>query len=90
MHPKIKGAPDIILKNKKIAIFIHGCFWHKCPKCFKEPKSKKTYWQPKIERNIKRDKSNIRYLKKDGWRVARLWEHEVEKKLKEKLKKIIN
>ena len=41
MHPKIIGNPDVLIKNKNLAIFLHGCFWHKCPKRYKEPKSRK-------------------------------------------------
>jgi DNA mismatch endonuclease (patch repair protein) len=45
MHPKIVGSPDIILKDKKIAIFIHGCFWHGCKKCYRKPMNNKHSWK---------------------------------------------
>lgn len=76
MHPKLKGCPDILI-NSEIAVFLHGCFWHKCPKCYVEPKSKKAYWLPKLENNVKRDKKNIRTLKKQGFTVVKIWEHSV-------------
>jgi len=79
MHPKIEGNPDIILPDKKIAVFLHGCFWHKCPKHYKEPKTKRRYWLPKIEKNVIRDKKNINLLRKDGWKVIIIWEHELKK-----------
>lgn len=79
MHPNIEGKPDIILKDSKTAIFLHGCFWHKCPKCWIEPKSNRKYWIPKIESNVKRDKKNRALLKKCGWNVAVLWEHQFRK-----------
>jgi DNA mismatch endonuclease (patch repair protein) len=88
MHPEIEGNPDIILKDKKIAIFLHGCFWHKCPKCFVEPKSNIEYWLPKIERNVLRDKENIKLLRKQGWKVIRIWEHEIKKGFDSLTKKI--
>src|SRR3989344_8332996 len=50
------GKPDFIDWKNKQVVFIDGCFWHKCPKCFKKPKSNKKYWIPKIENNIIRDK----------------------------------
>ena len=53
MHPKICGNPDVILKESNTVIFIHGCFWHKCQKCYKKPKSNREYWFPKIEKNVK-------------------------------------
>jgi len=77
MHPKIKGSSDIVVPKEKIAIFINGCFWHKCPKCFKPPKSNKEYWIPKIKRNVQRDKENIKILKRSGYKTIVLWEHEI-------------
>ena len=88
MHPNIPGSPDLILKDKKVAVFINGCFWHKCPKCYKAPKSNVEYWLPKIERNVKRDKNNARLLKKDGWKVVSIWEHEIKKDVKSTIEKI--
>jgi DNA mismatch endonuclease (patch repair protein) len=90
MHPKINGSPDIILSDKKIAVFLHGCFWHKCPIHYIEPKTKREYWLPKIERNALRDKRNIKILRKKGYKVVRIWEHEIEKNFEKALKKIID
>jgi DNA mismatch endonuclease (patch repair protein) len=77
MHPKMEGSPDIIIPGKKIAIFLHGCFWHKCPKHYIEPKSKRKYWIPKIEKNVLKDKENIKLLRRQGWKVVVIWEHDV-------------
>ena len=79
MHPKISGSPDIFIRNTNTAVFLHGCFWHKCPKCYKEPKSRKEYWLPKLKRNVERDKENLNILKKQGCNVLVLWEHDVKK-----------
>ena len=79
MHPKIDGSPDILLKDTKTVVLLHGCFWHKCPKCFKKPKTNKSYWLPKIERNIKRDRKNNKILKSQGFKVIKIWEHQVKK-----------
>jgi DNA mismatch endonuclease (patch repair protein) len=76
MHPKVQGKPDIILKDHKIAIFLHGCFWHMCSRCYKEPKTKKEYWLPKLKKNVQRDKNNIKLLKKQNYKVLIFWEHE--------------
>lgn len=89
MHPKLQGSPDIVLKDKKIAIFIHGCFWHKCPRCYKEPKSNKGYWLPKIKKNIKRDKKNAKLLKGQGYSIVKIWEHELKKSGTAPLRKAI-
>src|SRR3989344_3584582 len=79
MHPKIDGSPDIIIPEKRIAIFLHGCFWHKCKHCYKAPKNNKMFWQQKINRNIERDGRNQRLLKREGWNVKIIWECDMEK-----------
>lgn len=75
MHPKMKGSPDIIISNKKIAIFVNGCFWHGCKNCYKMPKNNKKFWANKVKRNKERDKKNEVFLRKQGWKVITIWEH---------------
>ena len=75
MHPKLKGSPDILIGGK-IAILLNGCFWHKCPKCYKRPKTNKEYWIQKIRNNVKRDKKNNKILKTQGFKVINIWEHQ--------------
>jgi len=77
VRPKIDFSPDFIFQNKKIAIFIDGCFWHGCRKCKKIPSSNHNYWFQKIKNNRKRDKKANNDLKCDGWIVLRFWEHEI-------------
>ncbi|MBI2675766.1 MAG: DNA mismatch endonuclease Vsr [Candidatus Aenigmarchaeota archaeon] len=77
MHPKIEGSPDLILKDRKVVIFLDSCFFHKCPKCYREPQTNRDYWLPKIQRNVNRDRRNTIILKKGGWKVIRIWEHEI-------------
>jgi len=67
MYPKICGNPDIILSDSKTAVFIHGCFWHGCPRHFRMPKSNKEYWSQKIKSNIRRDKKAEKLLKVQGY-----------------------
>ncbi|MCL5073656.1 MAG: very short patch repair endonuclease [Actinobacteria bacterium] len=81
IHNNVLGKPDIFFSKKKIAIFIDGCFWHKCPKCFVRPKSKNEYWDKKIDKNVLRDKNVTKELKKLGFTVLRFWEHEIEKEI---------
>jgi len=76
-HPRLYGKPDFANFKKRTAIFIDGCFWHRCPKHFVEPKSNKKYWLPKIERNVLRDKEIIIAYLNAGWKVTRIWEHEL-------------
>ena len=74
---KYFGKPDIILKKHKTAIFLDSCFWHGCKKHCRIPTARKGYWMKKIERNRQRDKKVNRYYKKIGWKVIRIWEHEM-------------
>ena len=66
---------DIVFTNKKIAIFVDGCFWHSCPKHGTVPKSNRGYWVPKLQENVERDRANDSALKLIGWKVLRVWEH---------------
>jgi DNA mismatch endonuclease (patch repair protein) len=80
-HCKITGRPDLYFPRKKIAVFIDGCFWHKCPKCYKKPKSNIKFWCNKVKTNKKRDKIVNRTLKKNGVKVLRFWEHQAKNNL---------
>lgn len=71
------GKPDIVLKQRKVVIFIDSCFWHGCKKHGRFPITRKTYWIPKIARNAVRDKKVSRHYKKQEWKVVRIWEHEM-------------
>jgi len=76
-QPKIYGRPDFANKGEKIAVFIDGCFWHKCPIHYKSPKQNKTFWKRKIDLNVKRDIKTNKNLKKAGWKVIRIPEHNI-------------
>jgi len=80
IHYRLVGKPDLVFPSKKVVVFIDGCFWHKCPKCFIEPETRKEFWINKIEGNVKRDKEVNKILKKEGWKVLRFWEHEIKTK----------
>jgi len=82
---KYFGKPDVVLKKYKAVIFIDSCFWHGCKKHFRTPSTNKKYWKDKIEGNIKRAKEVNRYYKRIGWKVLRIWEHEIEKDLKKSI-----
>ena len=89
MHPKLDGNPDILLINTKTLVFLHGCFWHKCPKCFIEPETRKKFWKEKLNGNVKRDREVNRLLEKEGWKVLRFWEHQIRKSAEKAAKKIM-
>jgi DNA mismatch endonuclease Vsr len=76
-HANITGKPDFSWFKKKIALFVDGCFWHKCPHCFRGPKSNLAYWKRKIGLNRKRDLNVNKYLRSMGWTVIRVWECQI-------------
>jgi len=90
IHFNLPGKPDIVFTKKKIAIFIDGCFWHKCPIDFQEPETRKEFWMKKINSNVERDERTTKKLQGDGWTVLRFWEHEVRKKPEDVVKRIIH
>lgn len=79
LNYKLTGKPDIVFTKYKLAIFIDGCFWHKCPKCFISPDKNKIFWKKKINGNVQRDNDVNKILKKEGWTVLRFWEHLLKK-----------
>ena len=71
--------PDISFPGRKLAIFVHGCFWHRCPKCDLDlPKSNVDYWSQKFENNVERDRKKEASLQEMGWRVHTIWECELD------------
>jgi DNA mismatch endonuclease (patch repair protein) len=78
---EIRCTPDITMVSGKTVVFVDGCFWHRCPRCFRAPKSNRRYWGPKIERNVQRDKEQTRWLRRHGWKVIRVWEHQIRENL---------
>lgn len=74
------GKPDFVFRQARLAIFVDGCFWHGCLKHSKPPRSNQNYWRAKMIRNKARDRSVSRALRKRGWRVLRIWEHELARK----------
>ena len=81
VNVNLPGKPDIVFPKYKVAIFVDGCFWHKCPKCFKAPKTNKEFWTKKINGNVERDKWVNKQLSEAGYIVIRFWEHQIVKDL---------
>jgi len=67
--------PDFVFMRERVAVFVDGCFWHRCPLHSKTPKNNRAFWEQKLSRNVERDRFVDRELRKVGWRVWRLWEH---------------
>lgn len=88
-HPVRAGGvrvrPDVVFTRQRVAVFIDGCFWHRCPIHGKEPTSHSAYWAPKLRRNVERDQEVDAALRSDGWTVIRAWEHEMPEAVAERV-----
>jgi DNA mismatch endonuclease (patch repair protein) len=74
---QLPGNPDLVLASRKAVVFVHGCFWHRCPHCpagSKIVRSNIAYWHPKLERNVARDARVQSELGAQGWSVMTIWE----------------
>ncbi|MCW9027069.1 MAG: very short patch repair endonuclease [Thiovulaceae bacterium] len=78
LNYKVPGRPDLVFVGKRVAVFVDGCFWHRCSQHYVKPKTRAEFWEAKIQGNVERDKKNNALLKEAGWTVIRLWEHDVE------------
>ncbi|MGP8216561.1 MAG: very short patch repair endonuclease [Bacteroidia bacterium] len=94
LHNKsLAGRPDISIKKYNCLIFVNGCFWHGHTKCniAHRPKTNKKFWNAKILGNIKRDRENLRELRKEGWKVIVIWECQLKSKQRERtLQQLVN
>jgi len=68
--------PDIAFTARRVAVFVDGCFWHACPDHGSKPAANVWYWEPKLRRNVERDRAADAALAAEGWDVVRIWEHE--------------
>ncbi len=76
-HQPIFGKPDFVFPRLKLAVFVDGCFWHVCPIHAEQPKNNRAFWLKKLASNKARDRKVNRALGKNGWKVLRVWEHEL-------------
>lgn len=71
----VRVRPDLVFTARRVAVFVDGCFWHCCPDHGSQPASNTWYWEPKLRRNVERDRAADSALDEAGWTVIRLWEH---------------
>lgn len=74
--------PDFVFRARRVAVFVDGCFWHGCPRHGTRPSGHRAFWLKKLRANQARDRRNTRDLRAAGWRVVRLWEHELKPKVR--------
>ena len=77
--------PDFIFRARRLVVFVDGCFWHGCPRHGAKPKGNAAFWRAKFRRNRERDRRDTRNLRRAGWKVVRLWEHELRAKARPRL-----
>jgi DNA mismatch endonuclease (patch repair protein) len=78
-NQSVFGKPDFVFSQKRLVVFVDGCYWHSCPRHSRLPDSNRAYWRDKFSRNKARDRSVTLALRRKGWRVLRIWEHELRK-----------
>lgn len=73
---QLPGSPDLVIPTSNLVIFVNGCFWHGCPRCFRPPKHNRQWWLRKIAGNRRRDQRATRALQRLGYSVMHIWEHD--------------
>ena len=79
-HMTVFGRPDFTFRKERVVIFVDGCFWHCCPKHSNMPANNRKFWEQKLALNKMRDQLVTRTLRQRGWRVLRIWEHDLTRK----------
>ena len=76
-HYPLFGKPDFVFPKKNLVVFVDGCFWHNCPTHASLPATNVEFWQEKLRRNHERDRRVNTELRRAGWRILRVWQHEL-------------
>lgn len=77
----LPGCPDVVFTKRRLAVFVHGCYWHRCPHCSRNltPSANGDYWAEKFRRNVERDHANVQALEQMGYRVLVVWECQIKR-----------
>jgi DNA mismatch endonuclease (patch repair protein) len=78
-HLRIAGTPDFVFPSVRLVVFVDGCFWHGCPQHGSIPSANRAFWKRKLQRNKERDRKVGKDLRRAGWQVVRIWQHELAK-----------
>lgn len=78
-HQPVFGRPDFVFIKARVAVFVDGCFWHGCPKHSTVPATNRAFWKRKLTANKLRDRLVNQTLRRKGWQVVRIWEHDLRK-----------
>lgn len=72
----VRRRADVVFTRHRVAVYVDGCFWHRCPEHATDPKSNASWWAEKLQANVRRDRDTDEQLRRAGWTVVRIWEHE--------------
>lgn len=72
----IRRRADLVFPRRRVAVYVDGCFWHRCPQHATDPKNNAEWWAAKLAANVARDRNTDAALAAAGWTVVRIWEHE--------------
>jgi len=75
--PGLRRRADLVFTRARVAVFIDGCFWHRCPEHGTLPKANAAWWRAKLNRNVERDRDTDARLRDADWIVVRVWEHDI-------------
>ena len=76
-RPARRVSVDFVFRAERVCVFVDGCFWHACPRHGTRPAGNRAFWKAKLDRNVERDRQVTRLLRKAGWKVLRIWEHDL-------------
>ena len=79
-NQRLPGKPDFVFHRERVTVFVDGCFWHGCPQHSNMPVNNRPFWKSKLAGNKRRDRIVNRRLRRLGWRVLRIWEHDLAKR----------
>ena len=88
IRKQLPGRPDIVFGPARLAVFVQGCWWHRCPKHFRMPESNVDFWRAKFDRNVERDRQVATKLRRMGWSVLHIWEHDVNGNLEASVRRV--
>jgi len=86
----IRARPDLVFRGRRLAIYVDGCFWHRCPIHGTEPKANSQYWKPKLDENVERDRRVTAALEAANWTVLRIWAHVVPEDAADKIQGVLS
>lgn len=87
--PGLRRRADLVFTKARVAVYVDGCFWHRCPIHATSPKANSDWWAEKLDANVRRDRDTDRRLEEAAWTVVRVWEHEDAEDAAERIERVV-